>query len=380
MEIKKIKVLAIDDNPDNLISLNALIKEAFPEATVFTAISGKRGLELSLQEDPDVILLDIVMPGMDGFEVCRKLKADQKLSDIPVVFVTALKGDKDSRIKALECGGEAFLAKPVDESELTAQIRAMVKIKTANTDKRSENERLKRLVDERTSKLEAELSERKRTEKALTESEEKYRIMVELLPDAVIIHEGGKFVFANATALKTVGADSFEQLMERPLMDYVHPDFRAISLSRIRKIYSTGQPSTFSEEKFITLKGEIIDVEVIGIPIFYLGKPAIQTIIRDITVRKKAEDELKESEERFRHITSSISDISFSCETDPSGSSTINWLYGAVEEITGYTPEELIAMKCWGKLVVAEDFPIFKSQLLKVLPDCSYECQLRIRK
>jgi len=120
MEIKKLKILAIDDNPDNLISLNALIKEAFPEAVIFTAISGEKGLKLAVDEDPDVILLDVVMPGMDGFEVCRNLKADQRLSDIPVVFVTALKGDQESRIKALECGGEAFLAKPVRDSVKSA--------------------------------------------------------------------------------------------------------------------------------------------------------------------------------------------------------------------------------------------------------------------
>ena len=89
---------------------------------------------------------------------------------------------------------------------------------------------------------------------------------------------------------------------------------------------------------------------------------------------------MKESEERFRHISSSISDISYSCETDLIGNSTINWLYGAVEEITGYTLEEVIATKCWGKLVIDEDFPIFKSCILEVVPGQSKECQLRLKK
>ena len=109
-----------------------------------------------------------------------------------------------------------------------------------------------------------DVTETRRAEKALKESEEKYRFMVDLLPDAVIIHEGGKFIFANASALKLVGANSFDELISRPLMDYVHPDFRNVTLSRIQEIYSTGQPSTFSEEKFVTLKDEVIDVEVIG--------------------------------------------------------------------------------------------------------------------
>lgn len=148
-----IKILAIDDNQDNLISLKALLNEAFPKAIVFTALNGQKGLDLAATEDPDVILLDIVMPEMDGFEVCRKLKANKELGDIPVVFVTAIKGDKEHRILALESGAEAFLAKPIDESELTAQVRAMVKIKTANIEKRNEKERLAGLVEEQTREL-----------------------------------------------------------------------------------------------------------------------------------------------------------------------------------------------------------------------------------
>ena len=172
---KIIKILAIDDNPDNLISLHALINESFPDVRTFTALNGAKGLALAAAEDPDLILLDIVMPGMDGFEVCRKLKSDNALSDIPVVFITALKGDKESRILALECGAEAFLAKPIDETELTAQIRAMVKIKTANSAKRNENDRLAALVAIRTSELQHELAERELVENALRESEERFR-------------------------------------------------------------------------------------------------------------------------------------------------------------------------------------------------------------
>jgi response regulator RpfG family c-di-GMP phosphodiesterase len=153
MANKAIRILAIDDIHDNLISLSALIKEAFPEALISTALSGEKGLELATAEDPDVILLDIVMPGMDGFAVCKNLKNDKKLRDVPVVFVTALKGDKACRIRALEAGAEGFLAKPIDETELTAQIRAMVKIKSANVEKRDEKVRLFELVEEQTGEL-----------------------------------------------------------------------------------------------------------------------------------------------------------------------------------------------------------------------------------
>ena len=132
MRNKAINILAIDDNQDNLITIQALTSEAFPNANISMALSGREGLELAIAERPNVILLDIVMPDMDGFEVCRAIKSNPLTSDIPIVFVTALKGDKESRIRGLEAGGDAFLAKPIDESELVAQIRAMVKINNAN--------------------------------------------------------------------------------------------------------------------------------------------------------------------------------------------------------------------------------------------------------
>ncbi|MDP4126227.1 MAG: diguanylate cyclase [Bacillota bacterium] len=148
-----IKILAVDDNQDNLISLKALLKDIFPKASVFTALTGEKGLELASAVDPDVILLDILMPGMDGFEVCRRLKANVELREIPVVFVTAIKGDNESSILALESGAEAFITKPIDESELTTLIRAMRKIKTANIQNYNEKERLAELVEEKTFEL-----------------------------------------------------------------------------------------------------------------------------------------------------------------------------------------------------------------------------------
>ncbi len=148
-----IKILAIDDNNDNLISLKAIVNDAFPDSTFITALNGSKGIELAIANDPDVILLDIVMPDMDGFEVCRLLKLDERVLDIPVVFLTAIKGDKESRIKALEIGAEGFLYKPIEVTELTAQIRAMVKIRSAKRLNHDEKEHLDKLVNERTRDL-----------------------------------------------------------------------------------------------------------------------------------------------------------------------------------------------------------------------------------
>ncbi|MFH0729847.1 MAG: response regulator [Pseudomonadota bacterium] len=177
--MNNLKILAIDDNRDNLTSLKAVVSDKLPGVRVLTALNGSKGIELALAEDPDVILLDIVMPDMDGYEVCGKLKADDRLNAIPVLFLTALRTDRGSRVKALEAGAEGFLSKPFDEAELVAQIRAMTKIKAANRLQQLEKEQLAALVLDRTLELEHELAERKRVENALRESESKTRSILD---------------------------------------------------------------------------------------------------------------------------------------------------------------------------------------------------------
>ncbi|WP_051434685.1 response regulator [Desulfonatronum lacustre] len=169
---EKLTLLAVDDHQDNLITLRAVVRDAFPDSVLLTALDGRQGIELARSRDPDVILLDIVMPGMDGFEVCRRLKDDEHTRDIPVVFLTALKTGRESRIKALRVGAEGFLPKPIDEVELSAQIRAMAKIKAANNAKRRDQERLAALVLERTQELEQELARRGLVEQALRRAKE----------------------------------------------------------------------------------------------------------------------------------------------------------------------------------------------------------------
>jgi CheY-like chemotaxis protein len=179
MDTRHLTLLAIDDNPENLTTLCAVLADLLPGAKVLTAANGLQGLELAETTAPDVILLDIVMPQVDGYTVCRALKQNDRLSDIPVLFLSSLRIDRNSRIKALEAGAEGFIATPFDEIELGAQIRSMAKIKAANRLKREELNHLAAMVSERTRELERELAERKRAEQALRESEEKFKALFE---------------------------------------------------------------------------------------------------------------------------------------------------------------------------------------------------------
>jgi PAS domain S-box-containing protein len=180
-------ILAIDDRQDDLILLGDILAGAFPGAKVLTALNGARGIELALAGDPDVILLDAVMPVMDGFEVCRRLKADERVRHIPVVFVTGLLASRESRIRALDAGGEAFLSKPFDEVELTAQIRAMIRIKAARVSDRQEKQRLAAMVQERTRELESELAERGRAEDELRRAQAELAASYAAAPVALLL-------------------------------------------------------------------------------------------------------------------------------------------------------------------------------------------------
>jgi PAS domain S-box-containing protein len=187
MTRSRLKILVIDDNPNNLISLKALICDAFLDATVFIASRGKQGIDLAREHDPSVILLDILMPDEDGFEICRQIKEDEELEMIPVVFVTALEATRETRIKALAAGAEGFLSKPIDELELIAQIKAMVKIKVANSFHQMEKEQLSQQVNERTLELEKELEKRVKIEEKLiilnSELKQNQKALLNLMED-----------------------------------------------------------------------------------------------------------------------------------------------------------------------------------------------------
>ncbi len=320
MANRKTKILAIDDNQDNLITLNALIKEAFPEAVILAALNGKRGLELAASEDPDVILLDIVMPDMDGFDVCKKLKADPNLRDTPVVFVTALKGDKQSRILALEVGADAFLAKPIDESELTAQIRAMVKIKTAHIERRDEKERLAALVEEKTSELKRsyiatinlmedlkrENEARQKSDEALQASEARYRRITEGLTDyqyTVRIEKGCAVETKHSPACVVITGYTAEEFAADAFLwlRMVAPEDRELIIERARHIME-GEDIPPIEHRIIRKDGELrwVTDNIIlyksdsGDLMYYDG------VVKDITERKKAEVEKHKLEEQLR--------------------------------------------------------------------------------
>lgn len=120
------RVLVVDDIFPNVKLLEAKLKAEYYD--VVTAQSGPEALKKIVEDNPDVVLLDVMMPGMDGFEVCRQIKANPAVAHIPVVMVTALT-DTEDRVKGLESGADDFLSKPVNDMALMARVRSLVRLK-----------------------------------------------------------------------------------------------------------------------------------------------------------------------------------------------------------------------------------------------------------
>ncbi len=128
------KVLVVDDEPRILRLMEAILVSAGYQAIL--AETGTEAITKAILSSPDVILLDVMMPGMDGFEVASKLRANKQTRDIPIVMVTAL-GEVKDRVKALESGADDFLTKPVDKTELLTRVKTLIE----------KSERIRQLIE-----------------------------------------------------------------------------------------------------------------------------------------------------------------------------------------------------------------------------------------
>lgn len=164
----KREVLVVDDDEKNLKLMSAILDKQGYGTRV--AKSGPEALEKVKVRPPDLIFLDIMMPEMDGYEVCRKLKTDAATSSIPVVMVTALK-DKTALITGLECGASDFLTKPFDRAELVARAKNLLRVKEFEDFLRAHNELLESDVRRRTEELRDTFERLRQTNDKLNETQ-----------------------------------------------------------------------------------------------------------------------------------------------------------------------------------------------------------------
>jgi len=186
------KILLVDDEEDVLHSVrDILLSEGFEVAT---AASGAKGMHLVEAENPDLILLDIHMPGMDGFEFCRRLRMQDAYREIPIIFLSGLTETADI-VSAFSSGGSDYIVKPYKSRELISRVRSHLV-----------RSRMFGEVKEKRDRLAQEIEDRKRVEEQLRESESRLRTVIESLPfDFFMIDNTGRYTMQNATCRRNWG-------------------------------------------------------------------------------------------------------------------------------------------------------------------------------
>ena len=154
----------------------------------------------------------------------------------------------------------------------------------------------------------SDITEKYRLQQVLVESEVRYRALVESSPVGVAVHQQGLLAYVNPMAVRIAGASSAQQLLGRPFMDFVHPDFHAEVAERARRMLEQGALLDAMELQYIRLDGSLIEVQAQGTAISFEGRPAVQVSIVDISQRKRTERILRENEARFRALTQLSSD------------------------------------------------------------------------
>jgi two-component system NtrC family sensor kinase len=265
-------ILIVDDEPSARDTMEMFLFREGHEL-VF-ASSGREALKKAAELTPDLVLLDVMMPGMDGFEVCQRLRADPVLAEVPIILVTAL-DDRDSCLRGIEIGADDFLAKPVDRIKLVARVRSIIRLN-----------RYRRLL--------LEQDRRRRAEEALRESEARSRRLFEDVPLGLYrISPEGRILEANAALVHMLGYPHREALLAANVIDsYLNPDRRGQWRALMRH---EGVVRGF-EVQLRRRDGTVIWVRDIARPIldneghvlYYEGS------LEDITERRRAKEVLRQ--------------------------------------------------------------------------------------
>ncbi|SEQ85520.1 PAS domain S-box-containing protein/diguanylate cyclase (GGDEF) domain-containing protein [Amphritea atlantica] len=304
-------ILIIDDIPANL----SLVAENL-SATGFqikVAINGESGLKIAMDHPPTLILLDVHLPDLDGFEICRRLKADDRTREIPVIFMTAA-DQTESKILGFDVGGVDYITKPVNHQEVLARVSMQIRFKELTRRLKDAKQNLECRIQERTSELaqaneylKKEISEREKIQVALIRSEQEYRNLSDNSPDSIARYDHQcHAIYCNPALSKALGLSEEEILGKSPAEITNYSKSRKILEfeSKLRQVLQNGQPAEMEltirhtdgepRNQFVRFAaehdpfGNIVSVLAIG---------------RDITQRKKDEAALKHLNRELRAIS-----------------------------------------------------------------------------
>jgi PAS domain S-box-containing protein len=364
-------ILVVDDNLESLRMLSGIL--AAEGYQTRPADSGELALASVAASPVELILLDIRMPGLDGFEVCRQLKASKKSRDIPIMLISSA-NEAGERVQGLRLGAVDFILKPFQEDELLARVRTQLELGRLRA-------QLERRVAERTAELRVanehlrlELAERRRVERALRQSEERTRLAMQA---------GRTYAFEwDSSSGEVHHSENYTEILGFPrngineYIQQIHPDDRARIFHAIANL-TPGDDVLDAECRLIRADGQIISLHG-NARAFFESDGRLKRVIgmvADITERKQAESALRESEERFRNMADTAPVIIWA--TGPDQLAT--FLNKQASIFSGRSTEQLLGDD-WCQMVHSDDRPQFHSSFASARDTRTgfqVECRLR---
>ncbi|MCX6968468.1 MAG: response regulator [Verrucomicrobia bacterium] len=286
-------ILVVDDT---LASLKLLADILAAEGyNIRPADSGELAMASVASSPPELILLDIRMPGMDGFEVCRRLKEQQESREIPVLFISATTAQEE-RVKGLKVGGVDFISKPFQREDLLARVGIHLELARLRTN--LENQVAQRTAELKAAyeQLENELEERKQAEDELRVSETRFKSMFNEAPlgIAVVDSLNGRFYSVNAMFAKIAGR-TVEELVQIDWMSITHPEDIQADLDKMAEMNAGKIPGFQMEKRYLRPDGSHVWINMTIAPMYVEDKthPIHLLMIEEITERKRMEEGLK---------------------------------------------------------------------------------------
>ncbi len=346
------RILVVDDEPLLLRSTSRLLNEA--GYRVVEAATGNEGLQLAREIRPDLILLDVMLPDMDGLEVCRRIKADAALPDTFVALLSGKRVDSGSQAKGLEQGADEYVVRPASDRELLARVAAMLRIQRAEELQRVQMYELQ----ERVKGLDCLYGISRLIEQSDLSLPEILQGTVELMPPAWQYPE-----IACARIILDNRVYQTEAFIET-----------AWKLSR--DIWVRGQPAGRIEVHYLEARPDEDEGPFLGEERRLLY--AVAERLGRIVERVSAEKALSQSEERYRAVSELTSDMAYAYYGEADGTLVPEWITPSLSGVTGFSPEELAARGGWESIVHPEDWPVLQQHRQRQLSGQTDACELRI--